>query len=241
VKDEFVNRLSMFQTPLGTLNSTGHKPTWFNQPPLAVTTKVAQAVTALADLEAFVAQYGADITGAAADKKREEEELEVAAYRLGSALAVWFRDQNDETNAATVDRPLSGWRRLRAQTLLEATRLTRDLAQAVVSGPQAAAAADYGITPAAVTALSGEIDDYAAVITAPQQSIAQHKALTQQARARFNAVEAIFISLDSLILQFASTPAGRALIAAHQASRVVRDLGPGPSPTPTPPPPPPSP
>ena len=67
MKDEFVNRLAMFQTCLGTLNSPEHKPTWFNQPPLAVTTKVAQAVTAVADLEAFVAQYGADITGAAAD------------------------------------------------------------------------------------------------------------------------------------------------------------------------------
>ena len=125
MKDEFVNRLAMFQTCLGTLNSPEHKPTWFNQPPIAITTKVGQAVTAVADLEAFLAQYGADITGAAADKRREEQELEVAAYRLGSALAVWFRDHNDETNAAKVDSPLSGWRRLRGQTLLEAARLSR--------------------------------------------------------------------------------------------------------------------
>ena len=35
VKDEFVNRLMMFQTASGVLNSAQHKPTWFNQAPLA--------------------------------------------------------------------------------------------------------------------------------------------------------------------------------------------------------------
>src|SRR5438874_8742642 len=41
--------------------------------------------------------------------------------------------------------------------------------------------------------------------------------------------------LDNLILQFNGTAAGRALIAAYQASRVVRDLGAGPGPQPQPP------
>jgi hypothetical protein len=49
-------------------------------------------------------------------------------------------------------------------------------------------------------------------------------------------VEAKFASLDCLVLQFKTTEAGRALIAAYQAARVVRDAGAGPSPGPTPPP-----
>jgi hypothetical protein len=53
------------------------------------------------------------ITGAAADKDREEEKLETASHRLGCILAVWFRDQNDEARAAQVDRSLRDWRRLR--------------------------------------------------------------------------------------------------------------------------------
>jgi hypothetical protein len=44
--------------------------------------------------------------------------------------------------------------------------------------------------------------------------------------------------LDNLILQFGGSDAGRKLIAAYQAARIVRDLGAGPSPKqpPTPPP-----
>jgi len=181
------------------------------------------------------------ITGAAADKDREEEELETAAHRLGCILAVWFRDQNDETSAAQVERSLSAWRRLRDQSLLDQARICRDLAQSVVSGPAAATAATYGITAAAVTTLTAEIDDYAAVITAPQQSIAARKAVTAQLRDRYNAVEARFEALDCLIPQFTTTEAGRQLIAAYQTSRVIRDLGGGPAPTPTPTPMPPSP
>ena len=81
-----------------------------------------------------------------------------------------------------------------------------------------------------------EVEEYAAIIAAPQALIANRKALTGHMRDRFNAVEDIFAMLDDIVLQFNATPAGRALIAAYQASRVVRDLGEGPGPkTPTPP------
>ena len=99
----------------------------------------------------------------------------------------------------------------------------------------------YGINAAAVAALTGEIDDYAVVITAPQQSIAERKARTAQLRSRFNAVEARFVALDWLIIQFGATPAGRDLTAAYQASRVIRDLGHGHATPPTPSPAPPNP
>ena len=55
-------------------------------------------------------------------------------------------------------------------------------------------------------------------------------------RERFNAVEALFVTLDDVILQFGKTEAGRDLIAAHQAARIIRDLGAGPGQPPTPPP-----
>jgi hypothetical protein len=76
------------------------------------------------ELEAFVAGQQVVITGAAADKDREEEELETAAHRLGCILAVWFRDQNDETSAAQVDRSpspcLQVEREFRRDELIEA-------------------------------------------------------------------------------------------------------------------------
>ncbi len=69
--------------------------------------------------------------------------------------------------------------------------------------------------------------DYDTVITAPQQAIAERKTRTLQLRERFNAVESQF--LDRLIELFRATPRGRDMIAAWQASRVIRDLGHGPS------------
>jgi len=155
---------------------------------------------------------------------------------IGSAAfsRSYFRDHNDETNAAQVERSLSAWRRLRDQTLLDQARICRDLAQTVVSGPAAA----YGITAAVVGVLTAKIGGYAAAVTAPQQSIAARKSLTAQMRDKFNAVEARFEALDCLIPQFNTTEAGRQLIAAYETSRIIRDLGVGPSPTPPQPTPP---
>lgn len=163
------------------------------------------------------------------------------AHPLARALVTWFRDQADGTNAAKVDLQESGWRRLHDQQQVEQGRLVRDLAQAVVAGPKAADAADYGITAAAVTAVNKEVEEYAAVVSAPQVSIADRKSLTEQMRERFNAVEAKFVGLDDMILQFGNTAAGRALIASHQSARIIRDLGAGPgTPPPAPPTPPPT-
>lgn len=227
MKDEFRNRLGMFNTSLGTLHAPQHKTTWENQPPVVFTTKVGTARTAYDGLVAFTTEHSQDITGSAADKRREEDELEVAAFNLGQALLEWFTDQDDLESAAKVDRSQSAWRRLADADLVAQAKIARDLAQGVVGGPDAATAADYGITQAEVDALTSETDDFETLISAPQQSIAGRKALTGQYRARFNEVEAKFESLDRLILRFNKTEAGRALIAAYQASRVVRDLGSG--------------
>jgi len=69
MQDEFVNRLGMFRTALGTLNDPANQPVWSGQPPVIFTTKVGQAATAVTELEAFVAQQQVVITGAAAVEK----------------------------------------------------------------------------------------------------------------------------------------------------------------------------
>lgn len=237
MQDEYANRLSMFRTSLNLLNTPERKTVWHNQPPVVFTTKVTEAGQAVTDLEALIQAQSSVSSGATEQKAREEAELEDAAHVLGSTLSIWFRDQGDEANAAQVEQPISAWRRMRHQQLLEKARTVRDLANSVVTGPSATAAADYSLNAAAVTALSDEIDDYAAVITAPQQTIAERKALTLQLRERFATVETKFVALDSLILRYNTTPAGRALIDAFQQCRTIRDLGHGPSAPPSPPPP----
>lgn len=241
MKAEFINRLGMFNTSIVTLNVDVHKVVWFQQDPKIFTTKVAEVTQAIEDLKEFCRKQGIDITGAALDKEREAVEAEDAAHPIARALVQWFRDLKDETNAAKVDLSLTDWRRLRDQELLAELNTTLGLAQGVTGGAQAVAAVGYGLTPAKVLALSKEIDDIKAFINAPQASIADRKALTLQLRARFNVVEEKFASLDDLILNFKGTAAGRALVGAYQAARIVRDLGTGHTqtpPTPTPPAPP---
>ena len=238
MRDEFTNRLGMYDTTLGNLNKPGNKAVWFQQLPVVFTAKVAGAGAGVEDLRDFCRKQQTAITGAALDKEREGKEAIEVAHTLGRALVTWFRDQADETNAAKVDLSESAWRRLRDQVLVDTGRLVRELAQGVVAGSKAPQAVDYGITAAAVASVNKEVEEYAGVVSAPQTSIADRKGLTQQMRDRFNAVEALFAVLDDMILQFGATAAGRALIASHKAARIVRDLGAGPSPTPPPTPPP---
>ena len=72
-------------------------------------------------------------------------------------------------------------------------------------------------------------------VGAPQQAIAGRKATTAQMRDRFNAVEAVFASLDGLVEQFSD----KTFVAGYHAARTVRDLGHGPAAATTPPAPPP--
>ena len=227
MQDEFVNRLGMFRTALGTLNRPEYKTVWENQPPAIFATKVETVGQAVEDLAEFGRQQETATAGATAQKEIEEAELEQEAYVFGGVLAIWLRDQGDEENAAKVDLTLSGWRRLRDQQLLEKARLVHQLGEGVTTGPDAETAGAYGITTEALEKLKKETADYDTVITAPQQAIAERKARTGQLRQRFNAVESQFQVLDRLIELFRATPEGRDMIAAWQASRVIRDLGHG--------------
>ena len=100
-----------------------------------------------------------------------------------------------------------------------------DLANTLATGTNAVAAAAYDITPAAVKELGDQMLSFNELVTAPQQALGDRKSLTAQLRLRFNAVEAMFVQLDRLILRFNGTTEGLALIAAYQATRIVRNYG----------------
>ena len=248
MKDEFTNRLGMFDTTLLNLNKAANRAVWFQQPPVVFTTKVAAAADAVVELRKFCLKQQTAITGAALDKEREEKEALQVAHKLGRALVTWFHDHGDETNAAKVELSESAWRRNGGgvDIVRVGLRLVGNLAQEIVAGPNATEANTYNINAAAVASVNKEVEEFAAVVSAPQLSIAERAALTNQMRARFNAVELLFVALDDMILQFDTTAAGQALIASHKAARIIRDSGGGsggpdePTPPPTPPPPPPA-
>ena len=146
---------------------------------------------------------------------------------MSRALLEWFRAHGDHTNAAKVDISKSKWHDMRDERFLDQLKLTLSLAKDALT--KDAQADEYGITPARVDLFAKEVAEYAEIIAAPQSSIAERKGMTGQMKDKFKEVEAKFVSLDNLILQFGRTPEGREMIAAYQAARIVRDLGGSPS------------
>jgi hypothetical protein len=69
-------------------------------------------------LTGLIASQTADTTGHAADKEREEEELETAAHEVSEALADWYETQGHLADANALSLSLSGWQRLRDVELL---------------------------------------------------------------------------------------------------------------------------
>jgi len=225
MKDEFTNRLGAFRTTLDFLQAPANKVKWDGLPPLRFTSRVTEAVAAVAALAEFCQQQGAVIKGAAVDKKREEKELEDAAYVLGQAVAEYCRGLGNEADAARCAFSKSAWRGMRDAALLANAREVIRVAGVLLAGADADKAAECGITAATVAACRKEADDYEAVISLPQQAIAGRKATTARMRDRFNAVEAVFAGLDGLVEQFSD----KTFVAAYHAARTVRDLGRGPA------------
>ncbi len=239
MNNRYTNRIDMCRTVIALLDDPAHQPAWQGQPPQQFANK---AVTLRAAVEAFAttaARQSAVITGAAVDKERTEALLEDQAHEVGSLLADYFHDANREQDAAAVDFPISAWRRLRGEHLLNrAGLLATTLANALAA--DAPALAGYGLTPDDSIALTAAITAYRDSIAQPAGAIAERKALTASLDTSYRAVAALLESMDRLVLRFRGTGGGRAFAAAWQAARIIRDHGHGPA-TPAPAPAPPAP
>ena len=237
MKDEFANRQNMHLTVLALLDDAAYQPVWQNQSPAAFTSKAAQFRAKVEEISAIIRTQQADTTGRAEQKEREEDELETIAHSLGQALADYFLDNNREADAAEIDLSRSAWDRLRDPALLAKAKLLKQKLDAALA-TDAAALADYGLTPADPAALAKETADYEAIIAAPATAISVRRAHTRALRPSFRDAADILKSLDRLVRRFSSAPNGPRFIDAWTAARVIRDLGSHVTPPqePTPPP-----
>lgn len=234
MQNEFANRQAMHLTVLDHLNQPSSKAVWEGKPPLKFTEKVAAFRAKLTELTDHLARQQAAIAGLAADKDREEEELEDIAFDIGQTLADYFDDNGREADAAKVDLSRSGWRRLRDTALLAKAELLKSLLNAALAA-DTPGLAGYGITAADGAALSKELADYAALVAAPSGGISTRRALTLALRPSFREASALLSSLDRLVNRFRSQPGGPAFIANWRTARIIRDLGES-APPATPPP-----
>lgn len=230
MNDDIANQLTSYRNRLSCLDSPEHLPIWQNQPPLAFTTKVGQARALTDELADMAGRQSILIRGNAKAKRKEEAELEEAAYRLARAVVLCATDLDDLALAGHYDQPITGWRKLRDEALLQRARRLEVDAGTLATGPDAATAEEYGITPASVAALKKEADDYAAVITQPQGAIDERVVLTQTLPAKSREVSAKFDEVADLILQFKAAPGGPEFIGRYLKASQIMDRGHGPRP-----------
>ena len=206
------------------IDTAEHEAAWKDQKPTAFTTRAAQfrpLVHALTDL---VSGQQTATTGYAETKEREEQELEALAHEIGQTLADWYEENGREGDSAQIDLSLTAWQRLRDTELIAKARLLhRKLTEALADN--AAALADYDLTPADATLLAKETADFEQITADPSAAISRRRALTVTLRPRFAAIGQLLKKMDRLVLRFRRTEPGAAFAGAWSATRIIRDLG----------------
>jgi hypothetical protein len=215
-------RLKAFNRSLDMLALPEYSALWKGKAPEVFTAKHEEATAMVAALEDAAKKQQAGLGGVTDEKEREETELEDVAFMVAQAMLLWFNDKKQETEAGEMDMAKSVWQGLRDQQLLTKSQRVIDLATSLTSGGTAADAAKYGITPAVVTMLIKERKDYDDIVNAPGVAQTVRKALTKGFRPAFALVEKKFGQLDSLIIQFGTTAAGKAMVSAWNDARVQK-------------------
>jgi hypothetical protein len=224
MKNEFANRQNMHLAVVALLADPAHQPAWKEQPPVAFTGRAAELVPLVGSLTDLIAAQQAATTGHAADKEREEQELEDAAHEISEALADWFEEQGREADAAKVSLSLSGWQLLRDVELIARAKLLHQSLVAAL-GENAASLGDHGLTAADATLLAKETADFETIVAQPAAAISGRKALTAALRPKFREVGKLLARMDRLILRFRRTAAGARFAETWAAARRIRDLG----------------
>jgi hypothetical protein len=224
MKNEFANRQNMYLTILGLLDKGEFQPVWKDQKPVAFTTRAAELRAKIAALTGLVSEQQAATTGYAADKAREERELEELAHEISQALAGWLEDQGRQADAAKIDLTLSAWQGLRDAELVAKAKLLHQHITAALAQNDADLA-NYGLDASDATALAKETADYEAIIADPSVAISRRKSLTRALRPQFREVAELLAKMDRLVLRFRRDEPGTRFAAAWQAARMIRDLG----------------
>lgn len=217
------NHLLSFRARPRCLDEPAHALVWRDQPPPIFGRKVGEIRAKLETLSADAAVQSAPATGVAAQKDRAETALENAAFALARLVVVQAQDAHDDVLAHKFDSPISHWRKLRDEPLLQRARLLETEARKVAVADPAQAAL-YGITPTALDAYHATVENYAAFIVAPHDTIAHRHVLTTSLPAQVRALTALFDQIADLLPQF-TTPEGLAFAAAYHATAPIINRG----------------
>jgi len=225
MKDRITNQLDMVGTCLNVADRPENYAVWNAQPPLDFSGDLSPVRGEYQSIRAAAAIAYAATTGTTDAKATAETTLENAAYTLARACVAHFRKTGNQADLAKVDFSRSQIVELRHQTLVSTATLIRDLAQTASAQP---GAAGRGVSTARVTILTNAITTFSTLLNAPRGQIANRASLIRELETRVAGLMNLIAALDDLVLQFDTTPAGRAFIAAWKQARMIVDGGHGP-------------
>lgn len=185
--------------------------------PLAGIPAAQRAITTFKDtLQALraAAQAQAAYTPQGAAKQALRDALIAAAVPVAQAIAAFADEQGNIALADKIAFHRSDFRVCSQQDALDRALLVRDTATT-----HAAALAEYGVTPADITALSDATDAFAAGLVRPRHAIVERMVHTQAIQTAIAQIDAILARrLDRLVAQATGTPFHTEY---HAARRIV--------------------
>lgn len=218
------NQLNMVNTVIGLANNTDYKPVWTGKDPADFGTDIVQLKTNYDDVIGKAALIDGATGGAADAKATAETALENAAYVLTRALAVHFKKTGDLTNFGKVDLAKRDLVKLSGNPLVAKTTDIRDLANTIVSDPNAA---KRGVTAARIAAVTAALTAYTPLMNLPRGQIVNRSTLIKEVETDAAALLDQLSDLDDLIIQFDGTDAGKRFIEAWKRARTIVDAGHG--------------
>lgn len=220
MKEVLERKLRMYSAVRTLLRDAGNQALWLDNPPF-LTQRVTDFEAGAAELGAFGSAQSQTLTGATQQQNLAETSLEDAAFPLGRALRLYFRQQSQLDQAAPWNLTLTQWREMPENVLLEKARALHAAALPLTQGANPSGA-PFGLTTAKATALDDLIDDYAAVIGAPIAARSDRKAKTSALRPRFRVVDGLLEDMDDLILALrGESPAHDLFVDAYFNARRI--------------------
>jgi hypothetical protein len=207
------NKLSMYLAVQAVLEA--HQDAWQSLAGFAAgATELDENIASIQTL----AQTQSQKNGASADKAQAFEELVDAAFEVAAATKAFATAGADNELAAKVNYSRSDVASGRDSLVVARCRSIYDEANAVVSS-----LADYGITPAKLTAFKKKTDAFQSAQVKPRQGRATSSAATKAMPELFALTDELLNDrLDGLAIQFRDSQP--AFYGEYTTARVIVDL-----------------
>lgn len=224
MKTRIQNQLNMVAAVLAVLEKPEFKPVWENRDPTVFTKKVR----ILHQANAAALKLGKDQTqstkGTAAEKAGIETQLEDLLIEEAGLLVSYYEDHEDAVNLAKADIAEGTIRNLPNQELLSLAATIGELAGDLAEN-HAAAAAEYGITPASVEKVRAATENFEGHIGQPIGVRAIRKQTTADLERNAGKLLKLLLNMDKFIPRFRAGAEGAVFAGAWRHARQVVRLG----------------